>query len=526
MAKAVGPALELGKQNVRVIHNNLTKMIKRRSSSKSKKSKGYYYDDGINTSDMVESKISGSTRMLGMPHQLLAHNDPRLGVGSDLGRMYAETFLVEAPTVCVKPGTVRFLPGKDSEEREAYLNAMIGDVSGRAGSKGQLLDVLDDDDTDSLQYYDHEGKFGSYMKAVNMLAQTMAILLGVDDIEVPWASGITFRDYDWSNYRLSSQYGYNDEYMDFEDDDGGWLENLANAAATWVESDDNYIQLYVDASASYSESVSNQTGASMLEGFTGQIESMAKEIGFILGSAGGSQEVQDLLAQGVSDLDAKVSEMSANADGGLGGWLGTFMTRLTSGAKQAVSGGNFILPEIWQDSSYDKNYSFAVTFATPYGSKLAWYINVGIGLCFVLGFVIPLQTSANTYRSPMILKCFSPGWWNCSLGICDSMGLEKGGDGGWTVYGLPNEIKCSLSIKELYSTLTLPSNMRDFMTNNGMMEFLMVNCGIDITNQKLSTKYRVWLNLLSNSLGNYVKATATDWMQGIHDSIRSKLVFF
>lgn len=516
-------------QTVRVIHSNSKGTLRsRKSTSRSRSSRGYYYDDDMNTSDVVTSKISGSTRMLGMPHQLLAHNDPRLGVGSDLGRMYAETFLVEAPTVCIKPGVVRFLPGKNSDEREAYLNAMIGDVSGGSGSKGQLLDVLDDDDSDSLQYYDHEGKFGSYMKAVNMLAQTMAVLLGVGDVKVPWVDGkgITFKDYDWSNYRLSSLYGYNDNYTDYEDDDGGWLENLANAAATWVESDDNYIQFYVDASASYSESVSNQTGASMLEGFTGQVESLAKEIGFIMGTAGGSQNVQDFLAEGASNLDAKVSELSANMDSGVKGWLGTFMTRMSSGAKQVVSGGNFILPEIWQDSTYDKNYSFAVTFATPYGAKLPWFINVGVGICFVLGFVIPLQTSANTYRSPMILKCFSPGWWNCSLGICDSMGFEKGGDGGWTVYGLPNEIKCNLSIKELYTTLTLPSNLKDFMTNNGMMEFLMVNCGIDITNQRLSTKYKVWLNLLSNSLSNYVSATATDWYQGIQDSIRQRLVYF
>lgn len=479
------------------------------------------------TTEVIEHKLDGSTRMIGMPHQLLAHNDPRLGIGSDLGRIYAEEFLVEAPTICIKPGVVRFLPGADSEDRTAFLDAMIVDGTNGMGNSDQILQILQDDDNDTLQYFDHEGRFGSYMKAVNMLAQNMAVLLGLDKVEVPWEKKkISFGNYDWTNYRIGSQYGYDsgENLLDDDlDEQEGWMAKLASVADDWL-ADDGYIQLYVDASASYNESVSNSTRSSMLESFTGQFEDMAKEVGFVLGLGAGSTEVQEALSAGVSGVDAVVDKATQGANSGVGGILGTLMSRLSNGAKSVIQGGNFILPEIWDDSHYDKSgFSFSVTLATPYGGKLAWYINVGIGMCFILGFSIPLQLSANTYRSPMILKCYSPGWWNCSLGIVDSLGIDKGGDGDWNIYGLPNVVRMSLSVKELYSTLTLPSNVTDFISNNGMMEFLMTNCGIDVTNQKISTKWKVLVGTLNSSIQNYVSATATNVFQSIRDNIRSKL---
>lgn len=489
---------------------------------------GYTYDElrsktDIN-SDVIEHKLDGSTRMIGMPHQLLEHNDPRLGIGSDLGRIYAEEFLIEAPTICIKPGVVRFLPGADSDERAAFLQAMVGDAKG-LGSGDDIIKVLQDDDNDTLQYFDHEGRFGSYMKSVNMLAQNMAVLLGLDEVEVPWEKKkITFGSYDWTNYRIGNQYGYTDDNLLSDgDEDSGWLDKLASVANEWI-ADDGYIQLYVDASASYNESVSNSTRSSLLESFTGTLEDSAKEIGFVLGLGAGSTELQDMLNAGASGIDSVADNITANADSGVSGILGTVINRLTNGAKSVIQGGNFILPEIWDDSSYDKSgFSFSLTLSTPYGGKLAWYINVGIGMCFILGFAIPLQLSANTYRSPMILKCYSPGWWNCSLGIVDQLSIDKGGDGDWNIYGLPNVVRISLSVKELYTTLTLPSNVTDFVSNNGMMEFLMTNCGIDVTNQKLSTRYKVLIGTLNNSIQNYVSATATNVLQSMRDKIRSKL---
>jgi hypothetical protein len=194
-----------------------------------------------------------------------------------------------------------------------------------------------------------------------------------------------------------------------------------------------------------------------------------------------------------------------------------------NGAKQIITGGNFMIPEIYRDSNYDKSYSFSITAATPYGNKMAWFINVGIVLAHILPLVLPIHVSANTYKSPFLLKVFSPGWYNCSLGICDSVSLEKGSDQSWSVYGLPNEIRISVSIKDLYSGLTMPGTTKQFMQNSGMLEFLMVNCGVDITNQDLSTKWQVWVAMLESQIKDAVRVTPYNIIYKTRDKLVHKL---
>lgn len=478
----------------------------------------------------VNDKIDASVRMFGMPHQLLAHNDPRIGTGTDLGRTYAETFILEAPSICIKPGIVRFLPGANDEERETYLNAILSDASGN--SKDELMQVLNDPSTDNLQYYDHEGKYGSYMSGVNLLCHTMATLLGLDKVRVPWTErAVSFGMYDWKNYRLSDSFVSRDtdqEVEESDDNDENWVGRLisavtgaAGSVANAIEKDDSYVQFYVDANASFSESMSNSTQSSALESFTSTIEGMAKELSMIAGTAGVASDYESLVGDVSSSIEQYTASLSGNSS-----WMAGLLSRLGTGAKQVIQGGNFQIPEIYSNSSYDKSYSFTMTLATPYGNKLAWYINIGVPFCHLLGLALPLQLSANTYKSPFLLKCFSQGWFNCSLGIVDSISIEKGGDQSWSVYGLPNEVRVSISIKDLYSALSLPANRSQFIANSGMMEFLMVNCGIDITNQKLSTKWKVWVALLRDILQDKVTTTTYNIGSGIRDAIADKLLLF
>lgn len=479
---------------------------------------------------VINHKINASTRLLGMPHQLLAHCDPRLGVGSDLGRKFAETFIMESPSICIKPGIARFLPGANSSERETFLSAMLEDLSGRGVDK--LKNALSGDDNekeDIIQYYDHEGKYGSYMKGVNQLCHTMAELMGLGDVRVPWVENgsIPFKKYDWKNYRLSSIYSYSGDSVD-DDDDEGWLERTATKISDFLSEDDQYVQFYVDASASFNESMSNSTTTSALETLTQTIEGYSKELSMIVGTMTGTDDWEKLASDMVSSGDSYIQNFTGGASGALGenigGSLGTIINRISSGAKQVIQGGNFEIPEIYNNSGYDKGYNFSMTLSTPYGSKLAWYINIGVVLCHLLGLALPLQLSANTYKSPFLLKCFSQGWFNCSLGIIDNISIDKGGDQSWSIYGLPNEVKVSISIKDMYSALSLPANTTEFMRNSGMIEFLMVNCGIDITNQKLSNKYKVWATLLSNVIQEEVSATAANMITGLREKITNPLM--
>ena len=59
---------------------------------------------------MVDNRASGnknlansaSMRLFGLPHQLTEHNDPRISDTSKLGRMFTETFVMDAPLIYLK----------------------------------------------------------------------------------------------------------------------------------------------------------------------------------------------------------------------------------------------------------------------------------------------------------------------------------------------------------------------------------------------------------------------------------------
>lgn len=477
--------------------------------------------------EAIEGKINASTRMFGMPHQLLEHNDPRLSAGSDLGKTFAETMILEAPIISIKPGVSEFLPGKNEKERNAYIERYL-DVT-TSNSAKNAINKLVDEESDSLHWFDHKPAFSDYMIGVNMICRTMAILYGVDKVKVPWVRGnTTFGYYDWRYYRLGKQYESVKSSSKKSKDGQGFLSKLSGIISklkSTIEDDDQYIDFYVDANASYSESASNQTTQSVLSSFVEKVEGITKELGTI-----------GAMAMGNDDWDKKVDELSGGVDnvvqstmdammpnGGFAG-IGTLIKRLSSGAKQVVRGGNFVLPEHFSDATYGRSYSFSLTLSTPYGTKLAHFLNVGVPLAHILGLFLPIQMSANTFKSPYLLKCFSPGWFNCSLGIGDSCGISKGGDGGWSANGLPNEVKVDISIKDLYSQMYLPHKVSDFIENSGMIEFLMVNCGVDITNQDLFLSGQIWVNLLANTVSDKVTSAPFQVKHGLLNSIRNRLV--
>jgi len=467
---------------------------------------------------IVSNKLSGSTRMIGMPHQLLEHNDPRLGIGSDLGRVFAQTSLLEAPTICIKPGKARFLPGQSKDEKKEYFNAIISAGASRSDWRNELA-ILTDENQDTIQLYDHQGDFSTYIKSVTLIAQVMAQLLGVDNERVPWddGGGATFGKYNWAYYKLESRYS---KLYGSTHGDSLWskLVGCVNQVKSFFENDNQYIRFYVDASASWSSSMSNSSSQSVLESYTEKIEGLAKELSSLNVLTG--EDITGLVDSTQSEVDNFIQN---NPLGGSDNPLSTLISRLSSGAKQIITGGNYILPEIWSDSAYDKNsYSFSMTLVTPYGAPLAWYLNIGVPICFLLGLALPRHLTANAYKSPPLLKVFSQGWFNCQLGLADNISIEAGSDAVWSAAGLPNEVKVSISIKDLYSNLSMPTNMGEFMSNPGMTEFLMVTCGLDITNQALDTKFKVWVRLLENTVRNYVTTIPYTLSYKLRDSIASK----
>jgi hypothetical protein len=435
-------------------------------------------------------------RLFGIPHQFIAHNDPRISDTSKLGRCFSERIIMEAPIVALKPGVADFLPGMSDSEKSSFFNGIIDAVSSNSSLKN-VFSGLSTDSEDTLMYYQHKSCYSEMMAKVNVLCKLMAVFLGISNTKVPWASSnVTFGKYDWRYYTIQNQ--FNDVSFSTKSGSGSvgaFIKNSMTSISKSLMEDNEWIRFYVDSNTSFGESNSNSTTTSVLESYTEKLEGVAKELDVISGISG--VDVQGVVESTSSSVDSFIQEYASGS-----GAISTMLKRISGASKSILSGGNFLLPEIWNSSEYSKNYSFSITLSTPYGCPEAWFLNVGVPLMHILGLCLPQQLSANTYKSPYLVKCFSPGWFNCSLGIIDSVSIDKGTDNSWGVSGLPNEVKVSLSVKDLYSALSIPVEpYEDAATflSTGMLEFLMVNCGVDITRQDISDRMKIWSTILANN---------------------------
>lgn len=465
----------------------------------------------------LDSAIDGSVRLFGLPHQFLPYNDVRISQKSKLGRLFAETTVLEAPSIFLKPGTSKFLPGMSEEEKKDFVNIISS--WGKSDSAKELITqrIQGSAGDDPIKYFEHKNAFSDYMRRVNMIARTMAIFLKIDKEPVPWAKGVTFGLYDWRYYKFKSMYVDNEPHLtenlnsDKHSSVGQFIDETMTTLHDAIMNDYEYIQFFIDAGGSFSESASNSTQASFIDGALSSLEGMAKEL-YTLAGVTGLETLSDLPNEMMSSAD---SFIQSTFDGD--GEISTFLRRLTGNAKQIISGGNFIVPEIWSDSAYAKSYSFTIPLSTPYGNVMSWYINIAVPLAHILAMALPHHLTANTYKMPYLIKGFSPGWFNIEMGIIESITIEKGGNGdAWNAKGLCNEMKITVSIKDLYSTLSVPATYKpaEFMNNTGLLEFLMVNCGLDLTKPELSDKFQVLTNMFLGRITDTISQTPYDLVMG------------
>lgn len=494
------------KQNVRDVKSTA-------SIAKTGKTLTDYASKQAQYNRQLSQSIRGSVRLFGVPHQLLPHNDTRIGANQDIGgvgQLYAEKIILEAPVVYFKPGKAKFMPGQKSSMKTGMLNALESAIK---GDYSDLEEIVNSDapGDDLIKYYGFEEDFADYMSKVNLLCRFMAYFLGVHDEKVPWAPHVSFGHYDWRYYKFKKT-------MDSKSDDmgangrgfGTFIADVFEEFGKKIKEDDAFISFYADSNVSYSESASNSTSQSVMKQFTDQVSTIAKEIQTIAGIGG-------LDAKGL--MDSVGSSLDQYSQSITNGGLSSFLGRLTSTTGQLIQGANFMVPETWADSEYSRSYSIPITLSTPYGNKISWYINMGVPLCFILGLVLPHGSSANTYTSPHLVQCFSQGWFNCGLGMITDISIDKAD---WNAMSLPNEMKISLTVKDLYQSLSLPksNNALGFMQNTGMFEFLMVNSGIDFTVANMSNSWKIWKLIFEDLLTSKLQAAPYDMVMSLIKGIR------
>lgn len=486
-------------------------------------------------------------RLFGLPHQFTHFCDYRAYCTSEhagsefkyVGRKFIENIMLEAPVVTIVPGKPLYLPA--AKDKRGTTHALLAASNGNLSALVADSRIQQDNNIhEKLRYYDFQNDYFTYMKYVNIMCRVAAGFLDLDTTKFGddpdstnymTIDGTPFTKYDWKNYRWNSNsyttamgnmatatknslvsfvnnlktFGANIlgignasqqpiDITDDSDEDKSMLESLQEML-TQV----NYVQFFVSADSGMSESANNNTAASKLEGILDSGSELMKEVAFLANSGGiDASEVQEYLDSGIDAINEK---LTGSSEGTLGGVLG----RIMSGASNVIKGDNMIFPEIYQSSSYSKQYSISVDLRAPYGNRLSYYTNVLVPLFHLLALTVPKQSTANTYSSPFIIKAYYPGVFSCNLGIVESIQIEKNANGdSWTVDGYPGDIKVTLNIKDMYSDLSITpaGDVVLFMANSSLIEYIATNCGVHLTTPQLLNRVNMFTNVVTGAIND------------------------
>lgn len=447
-------------------------------------------------------KYKNGLRIFGAPYQFLPSADYRPFKDSDIGYSYLENILAEAPIVKIIPGVPNYLPDFSKEQKEAFHNYVA--------SRSAATEISNKITKEEGRYFDFVADYVDYMRYVNLLCRISAVYLGIGDLTVPGTTE-KYKSYDWSRY-----YNLGKATSDNSKNESNGVFEVIAAAGQKVMSEIigeyRHIQFYVDAGASYNESVSNNTSQSQVTGLFDTAEGLMKDLAFLT-STDGKSDISDLVGSAGSAADF-LNEKLTKSNGGA-------MSRVLGLSAQVLQGSNVIFPEIWGDAAYDKSYSFNLNLTSPYGDAESVFLSIYVPMMHVLAFSLPRQTSANGYTSPFLVKAYSPGWFSCDMGIVNSISIEKGPDKDWSITGLPTTVKISVSIKDLYSNLMISKSSRPelFFNNNSLIEFLAVTCGVDITKPNFMLRLETYVNIITNKIMDIPSSIAQEFIQSITNSL-------
>lgn len=485
-------------------------------------------DSGLGTSGSY--KCINNMRLFGLPYQFTSSVDPRYkGISDVVGRRFIDNIIMDAPTVYIIPGKAVFLPGKSDKQ-----SASAAFVSAMNGKFEPLKQMLSGKPSEKLRYYDFESDYSEYIKYVNVMCRSAAAFLELHETIDVKGVPIKLENYDWKNYRWTAQY-YTSALKAGSANVFGKIAHRVNKVITNVQSsfvrekhdtsdeeitfDDevgiiegfqtsNFVQFYADPSSAAHEDATNSTQTSQIKSGLDSVSSQIKEFEFIANSAG-------IEMSGINEFTGSAVQALGSLFGGSGkSSIGTLISRIASAGATVIKGENIMIPDIYTNSDFTKDYTVTIHLKAPYGNKFGIYMDVIVPLLHLIALVIPRQSTANTYGSPFLIKAYFPGVFNCNLGMVTSIQIEKTASSeSWTTDGLPNEIDVSLQIKDLYSNLMLsPSTDPDlFLNNSSMIDYLSTICGLSLIQPQLANKAK-------NLVGTYYNA-----LRDIDDNIKSMI---
>lgn len=484
--------------------------------------------------------FKGTLQLFGCPFQFVDYVDTRIGnISSTVGHKFVENILSESVIATFIPGVPSYLPAK--KDKQAMSRTLLEKLNDRT----QMLDnVINADISDeNLRYFDFKADYARYMQYANALCRLAAVMLGIGDQKLN-DTALSFSEFMWQNYRYT---GENFETMTGQvvnplltklskfnhaaagsfyttvselangigaSDMSRWLgqsadynKSIASALQEVIVEEEQHdmsdrvtnmscVQFYIQPPTA-EISVNNNTSTSKLEGLLNTASDTMKEIAFVTNSTG-VLNMEELNEYSDSALSALSSYMG-NTNTTIGGVL----DRILQVGSNTLKGENVIFPEIYQNSSNGSGFQITINLKSAYGDRVSYYLNILVPLLHLVALAYPKQATANTYASPFLIKAYVPGMYHCNMGIVSSLSISKRtSDGSVNVDGLPMELEVNLNIQDLYSDMSIASSSEPalFLMNGSLVDFLAVNCGVDIIEPHIQEKIDAIVETYMSSL--------------------------
>ncbi len=462
---------------------------------------------------MAKKALKVNSHIFGLPYQFPASVDPRMdGVSKFFGRMFAENIMASAPIITFLPGTPQYLANNSKPKKvNASLallnnNGYFNKINGKSLKKPKFSD---------LRLYEFSNNYSEYIKYVNVLCRTGAIYLNLGDTKL---GDTKLRDFNWKDYNpykntktksITVKSQKKKGKLKFTKNTGAKASTLANAAKN-----KSFVQFYIDADVSASDSFGNQTSTSMMKGLLDTGSETMKEIAFMANSGLGGEALSGFVADSAEAMTAGIEQILG------GNTISNGLSRIINLGTETLRGNNIIMPDVYQSSSYMKNYTIRVHLKSPYGTKLGYYLNIFVPLMHILALALPRQASANSYSAPFIVKAYVDSIFSCNMGIIAGVSINRVSES-MSVEGLPSEVDVDIDLTDLYSGIQMSSadNPLLFMCNSSLQEFLAVNCGLSLIDSSFKTKFKN----LANNLARIALDKPGQVTQAIDESIHKQV---
>ena len=260
---------------------------------------------------------------------------------------------------------------------------------------------------------------------------------------------------------------------------------------------------FMDASSSASESFGNSYGESAISQEQAQQAQEARDLhneqnfkGTLGATAGLAIDIgKELMSEGPMALFKKVVGKAFNGMKSVSGGL-VSISGLYHGA---IS----VLPEVWQSSSFSRDYRVSFKFSSPYGDPYSVFINVYLPVLSLMAMIMPRQVIGSEYIAPFIVKADAPGNFCTDLGYIADMSLQRGGDSSsWTQNGLPTSIDVSITLKDLLPQIIMSDSYVELSANRSTMLFIRNLAGLpSAVTESVSFAWQERVAAMSSSWG-------------------------